>query len=754
MSKTPKKDPITPAPPNTDQRISIEGKARAKVNTKTQAFAHTKPVARRSVVTSQAKLTDEAAADSTIGESRMTPHKPASKNQQKKIAKLARLAVKKAYKKEQEKIAKKEAAEKRRQNMAAKLEGLGAEEVMKLKQGYREQAILQIQERREKKREQAILRIQERREKKHIRAKNLGTGPKLVLDLDFEGLMVDADVISLCQQGLMNAADVVSRAQQGHMNDADVRSQVQQLKFAYADNMKMEHPCHLIFTSYTGVVKATAPNIVAGIEKWAVTTTDKNYIDNFAEEKEKIVYLTADSENELDELDESKIYIIGGLVDHNMEVHKGLCLKRADAAGIATARLPIQKYVQLTSRAVLTVNQVVQMMAEYFNKKDWQTVIDLCMPSRKRADKGAGKQDPAEAKKSDDGVVEEDMVDEKPVVADETTVVADGTPVVTEKSAAKVEHLGSNAAITRKQKEEIVHPLLHVTATVEKLPGSKRSVAGKCLRQLRLRTLQRKVTDYRPVELGRGGQGTFYSAFDSNNEEGADYFGPIRDLLQGPACLVTYYSDPELQRLKTFIERKVQDGISSSSSNKSFCPMVGVRRVYETQSCAIPIGRGAFSEVFKGLRQGTDEHVAIKYLTPFRIHNAEVEINKIINELVIMLIVVGKAHLAGALGYYVDTAVDNSGFTVFHVCIVQDLAISSLEAYVEDNPNMSYKVLIRFMNGMLRGLQLLMRMKIVHNDIKPANVLVFKDAKGDLTVKISDFGLAVIVESKDAVLSG
>ena len=41
-----------------------------------------------------------------------------------------------------------------------------------------------------------------------------------------------------------------------------------------------------------------------------------------------------------------------------------------------------------------------------------------------------------------------------------------------------------------------------------------------------------------------------------------------------------------------------------------------------------------------------------------------------------MLIVVGKAHLAGALGYYVDTAVDDSGFTVFHVCIVQDLAIS------------------------------------------------------------------------------
>ena len=36
-------------------------------------------------------------------------------------------------------------------------------------------------------------------------------------------------------------------------------------------------------------------------------------------------------------------------------------MKRAEEAGIATARLPITKYVQLDSRAVLTVNHVVQV---------------------------------------------------------------------------------------------------------------------------------------------------------------------------------------------------------------------------------------------------------------------------------------------------------------------------------------------------------------------------------------------------------
>lgn len=34
-------------------------------------------------------------------------------------------------------------------------------------------------------------------------------------------------------------------------------------------------------------------------------------------EKDKVIYLTADAENEVDELKEGETYIIGGIVDHN-----------------------------------------------------------------------------------------------------------------------------------------------------------------------------------------------------------------------------------------------------------------------------------------------------------------------------------------------------------------------------------------------------------------------------------------------------
>jgi tRNA (guanine9-N1)-methyltransferase len=62
------------------------------------------------------------------------------------------------------------------------------------------------------------------------------------------------------------------------------------------------------------------------------------------------VYLTADSPNELVQLDSSKIYIIGGIVDRNR--HKGICYKRAQEAGIATAKLPISQHVKLQTSVV------------------------------------------------------------------------------------------------------------------------------------------------------------------------------------------------------------------------------------------------------------------------------------------------------------------------------------------------------------------------------------------------------------------
>ena len=75
------------------------------------------------------------------------------------------------------------------------------------------------------------------------------------------------------------------------------------------------------------------------------------------------VYLTADSQSTLTELDPKKAYIIGGIVDRN--THKGLCERKAREQGIATASLPIQDHINLAGNKVLTVNQVFAMLVEW-----------------------------------------------------------------------------------------------------------------------------------------------------------------------------------------------------------------------------------------------------------------------------------------------------------------------------------------------------------------------------------------------------
>ena len=71
-------------------------------------------------------------------------------------------------------------------------------------------------------------------------------------------------------------------------------------------------------------------------------------------DKERMVYLTADSPNVITHLEPDKVYVIGALVDRNR--HKELCYKKALEMNIETAQLPIGEHLKLKSRRILAVN--------------------------------------------------------------------------------------------------------------------------------------------------------------------------------------------------------------------------------------------------------------------------------------------------------------------------------------------------------------------------------------------------------------
>ena len=88
-----------------------------------------------------------------------------------------------------------------------------------------------------------------------------------------------------------------------------------------------------------------------------------SYLDYFkATPLKDLVYLTADSPNEISCLDPTKVYIIGGIVDRNR--YKKLTYNKAEKQGISHASLPIRKFMKLTTSAVLTVNHVFEIMAK------------------------------------------------------------------------------------------------------------------------------------------------------------------------------------------------------------------------------------------------------------------------------------------------------------------------------------------------------------------------------------------------------
>lgn len=97
----------------------------------------------------------------------------------------------------------------------------------------------------------------------------------------------------------------------------------------------------------------------------------------------QLVYLSSDSENTLERLSPYTSYIIGGIVDKNR--HKGLCYKRACERGIPTAKLPIGQYLSMTSRSVLAVNHVVEIMLKWMETGDWGKAFLSVMPKRKGA---------------------------------------------------------------------------------------------------------------------------------------------------------------------------------------------------------------------------------------------------------------------------------------------------------------------------------------------------------------------------------
>ena len=163
------------------------------------------------------------------------------------------------------------------------------------------------------------------------------------------------------------------------MSDKDISKLSSQIQRCYSINRHMENPLQLHVTQMEGKLFTRMEKYMDGYKNWDIHCKNESLAGLF--QPEDIVYLCAESENTLTDFDSNKIYAIGGFVDHNS--HKGLAYERAVAAGFGHARLPIDSYFTLSTRKVLTVCHVYEMISVFSTSKDWKTAIENIMPERK-----------------------------------------------------------------------------------------------------------------------------------------------------------------------------------------------------------------------------------------------------------------------------------------------------------------------------------------------------------------------------------
>ncbi|KMQ91125.1 rna guanine-9-methyltransferase domain-containing protein 2 [Lasius niger] len=145
----------------------------------------------------------------------------------------------------------------------------------------------------------------------------------VAIDLSFDDLMIDKDIAKLTKQILR----------------------------CYTLNRRATAPMQFSLTSFTGRSRADMEKH-NGYEHWDVNFHTESYVNVYP--KDKIVYLTSESENVIDRLNHEWVYVIGGLVDHN--AHKGICHKLARDAGVRHGRLPLDKFLRMKARKVLTID--------------------------------------------------------------------------------------------------------------------------------------------------------------------------------------------------------------------------------------------------------------------------------------------------------------------------------------------------------------------------------------------------------------
>ncbi|OQV21183.1 putative tRNA methyltransferase 10-like protein B [Hypsibius exemplaris] len=185
----------------------------------------------------------------------------------------------------------------------------------------------------------------------------LRNGVKLVVDMSFSDIMSPKEIGQLASQ----------------------------INYMYSTNKKVEQPfcMHLCGLEKGTLLRSEVEKRCPGFDNYKIKVFEEHLETIFA--KEDLIYFSPDSPNILTEIDPTKVYVIGGLVDGTPK--REVSLSRAAGIGCATARLPIKENMTRVTphgfNTILTLNQVYEIVMTFHATKSWDAALKNCVPQRK-----------------------------------------------------------------------------------------------------------------------------------------------------------------------------------------------------------------------------------------------------------------------------------------------------------------------------------------------------------------------------------
>lgn len=164
------------------------------------------------------------------------------------------------------------------------------------------------------------------------------------------------------------------------MNQREIVSLSNQIARAYLARRFCQYQVPLTIAHFDQRLKTRFENDLTDSHYWKGVEFSEKPIEELYD-LAQVTYLTADTDEVIEELAPNHTYVIGGIVDKNR--HKSLCVDKAQKLGIKVGRLPLDKYITINGRSVLATLHVFEICCRWIECRDWEKAFNEVLPPRR-----------------------------------------------------------------------------------------------------------------------------------------------------------------------------------------------------------------------------------------------------------------------------------------------------------------------------------------------------------------------------------